>query len=298
MPPVPNSATEYIAAFQRGERFAPPAVGIVTAGRPDGIALRQLAAALAAGTGRERENIVALLLDAAGQAEPRPPAGTAALGNAEVIDLLAGPGLARADGAREAVMDALRKRVAAAELAPHGEAFVRALEAAPSQEAFLLVAKAKPVSLADRVDRLARSPKWDGVMEARVARAALGDRDVERDFLHAADAADAAHNAGALADALPPLGLVGTDRCLRAVAARLRTPLVIDMPGAYQKSVRLDVLQALAYDYPAEPALNPNSINAESDYTAAERFCTRALGVTYEQPVPPFMTFRGDPIRR
>ena len=63
-----------------------------------------------------------------------------------------------------------------------------------------------------------------------------------------------------------------------------------------EKSVRLNVLEALLYNFPDQPVLYPNNINSEADYTAAERFCTATLGVVYRNPPPPFLKYRAFPI--
>jgi hypothetical protein len=209
-----------------------------------------------------------------------------------IFALLAGPGLVKADVGREAALDALRKLVMQADLAPHEDAFVKAALDAPGEEAFLLVAKAKPEKGKVLVDQLARSQKWKENESARIVRAALGAKEIEDAYLANAEAAK---DGKELAKALGPLALMGTQRSLKAIAALLRTPLTILVPGAFEKSVRLNVLEALLYNYPDQPVLYPNNIITEEDYTAAELFCTKTLGVTYKTPPPPFMTIRGFP---
>ncbi|MCK7510883.1 MAG: hypothetical protein MZV70_46975 [Desulfobacterales bacterium] len=67
---------------------------------------------------------------------------------------------------------------------------------------------------------------------------------------------------------------MGTPRSLKALAGLLRSPLVIHVPGLFDKSVRLNVLDALSYNFPDQPVLYANNIITKEDYTAAERFCT------------------------
>ena len=64
----------------------------------------------------------------------------------------------------------------------------------------------------------------------------------------------------------------------------------------YLESLRLNVLDALRYHYRDRPEFYPNNIVTEAEYTAAERLCTGELGVTYDMPAPPFMTYRAFPI--
>ena len=290
---MPKNAQEYIAAFQRGEDFAPPSVGLLRDGKPDSAAVQLLASDLASDSPHAREKLVALLVDLGLRTDPLTPKGAEVLRDRQIISALADAGLAKPDLGREAAMDALRKLVTSKDLAPFGEAFSAALDKSPSDESFLLVAKAKPERAKPIVDRLARLPRWKDVESAKIARAALGSQEVESEFLAAANSAN---DGGSLAKALGPLALIGTPRTLKAVAERLRTPLTIDMPGAYEKSVRLNVLEALLYNFPDQPVLYPNNILSEADYSAAEQFCVQTLGVKYTAPPPPFLTYRGYPI--
>ena len=89
--------------------------------------------------------------------------------------------------------------------------------------------------------------------------------------------------------------LIRCDLTLFMRDRRIRSPMTILVPNAYEKSVRLNVLEALLYNFPDQTVLYPNNIISEKDYTAAEEFCTKTLGVTYTTPPPPFMTIRGFP---
>jgi hypothetical protein len=292
-----SQARSYIDAFTRGEDFSPPSKGLVSGGQPDPAAVALLEQALVRASPAVTENIVALLVDVGLATDPLQPKGAEVLRHPRILEILAW--VARrgaADLGREAATSALRKLVTPADLAPFGDGFAAALDAEPTEEAFLLVAKAKPQAAKPVVERLVRSPQWKGVEEARIAHAALGAEDVEDEFLRLATDAERAGDGKALARALGSLALIGTPRSLRAVAERLRTPLTISIPGAFEKSVRLSVLEALLYAFPDQPELYPNNIIEESDYTAAEAVCTRLLGVRYQQPPPPFLTIRGAPI--
>lgn len=291
-----QNARAYIAAFERGEDFKAPSVGLVVQGQPDPAAIHVLANELAVATPEVREKIVALLAELGRSTDPLTPRGADVIRHPYIIEALSGPGLAKADVGREAAMDALRKLVTHPNLARFGASYVQTLEMAASPEAFLLVAKAKPAGAKALVERLAALPRWKQAEAAKVARAALGAADVEEKFLRAAAEAEAASDGKGLARALGTLGLIGTTRSLTAVASRLRTPITILIPRAMEKSVRLSVLEALLYNFPDVPELYPNNIVTEANYAAAEQFCTSALGVTYTTPRPPFLTYRAFPI--
>lgn len=290
-------AQQYIHAFERGEDFTPPAEGLLVAGAPDPAALAQFDQVLPRANPEVTENIVHLLVDLGLQLDPTRTQGTEVLRDADIlarlVRIVAPP--SRGVG-REAAIEALRKLVRPADLAPSGDVFTRALEYSPSDEAFLLVAKAKPASAVSIVQQLRQAPGWTDDESAKIAAAALGDISLERAFLARLEQAEAASDGHAFADALGPLSLIGTNTALVAVAERLRTPLSIRIPGAFTKSMRLNVLEALLYNFPEEAVLYPNNIITEGDYTAAEVFCTKTLGVTYSTPPPPFMTFLGEPI--
>ena len=291
-----NTLQDPVDPFQRGSKPVPPRSSLIVDGRPDEAAIQALGESLPASDSATREKIVELLIDVGRRTDPLTPKGADTIGNAQIVSLLAGPALAFPDAGRAAALNALRKLVPAAALEKFGRAFLETLEKSPSDDGFLLVAKAKPNGANQVVDRLAQSPEWRDVEAAKIARAALGARDIEDQYLAAATTAESAADGQELSHALGTLALIGTQRSLEAVARRLRTPLTIHMPGVFEKSVRLSVLDALLYAFPDQPVLYPNNIVTEADYTAAERFCTKALGVTYTTPAPPFLTYRGYPM--
>jgi hypothetical protein len=292
---MPHRVHDYLEAFGKGEDFQPPSTGLIVNGQPDAASLQVLAQALDSKPADVREQIVALLVDLGVRTDPSTAAGAEVLRHKEILRTLVEHALQPADLGREAAMDALRTLVRGEDLAPYGARLTQELRAAPSQEAFLLVAKAKPASAAGLVGTLVHTPAWANVEAARIAHAALGDTATEDEFLAQERAASTGQE---LAIALESLGLIGTERSLKAVARRLRSPLIITLPGAYEKSVRLNVLDALRYNYPDHPELYPNNINDDSDYAAAEQFCSRKLRVEYTEARPPFLAYFGHPIPR
>jgi hypothetical protein len=292
--PMSESAEQYIAAFKRGEDYKSPPTGVVLNGRPDEAAVARLTKELAVAEPQVREQIVHLLVDLARRTDPLTPKGADVVRHPSIVAALAGPGLAKSDVGRNGAMDALRRLVTVSDLARYEGEIARTL-GAPSADVFLLIAKAKAMSTRERVERLSNMPEWKDVEAVRIARAALGDRGIEDKYMARMTAAEAASDGPGLAAALSKLGLIGTERCLRAIGERVRTPLIIQLKGSYDKSVRLDALEALLYNYPDEPVLYPNNIIKEEDYAAAERFCTERLGVVYRNTRPPFLTYFGHP---
>jgi hypothetical protein len=287
-----KTAEQYLVEFEKGKPYVSPLVGLIVDSQPDVTALKTLERGLSVARENVRLNIVRLLVDLGLTTDPSRASGCEAIRNADVIRVLAISGLARADAARDEAIEALRSFCAQSDLAVYGEVITRTLELAPTQDAFLLVAKAKPPNAQPVVRNLFQSARWKDDEEARIAYAALGERELEDEFLKRADEATEGRS---LSEALRTLSLIGTHRCLLALATRLRSPMTIHIVGAFEKSIRLDVLVALLYHFPYESKLNPNGINDDSDYEAAELFCTRTLGVKFTEPRPPFLTIRGYP---
>jgi len=289
-----SKAEDYILAFKRGEDFTSPSRDMIVNGQPDAAALKLLAHELAEGESSVRENIVELLVDMGLQVAK--PKGIEWLGDPQIISLLANAGLAKSDLGSEAAMDALRKLVKPQDLLKFSDIIIKNLETSPTEEAFLLVAKAKPKNALTLVQTLAKQPDWQHVEATKVALSALGDKEQEDIFIEQVNKADETADGKALSLALGTLALIGTHRSLKIIAEHLRTPLTIDIPGAYEKSVRLNVLEALLYNFPDQSVLYPNNIITENNYMAAEAFCIKTFGVVYSAPPPPFMTYRGYPL--
>jgi len=296
-----TTAQEYVAAFKRGEDFVSPAKGVFSGGQPDEAALQVLGRELATAEPAVRENIVHLLVDMGRLCDPLTKQGADVLRHPRILELLATGGLAKPDLGREAAMDALRKLATPRDLQRFDTAFTNALAEEPTSEAFLLVAKAKSQKAKDLIERLIKLPKWENMEAARIARAALGSTEDEDKFLE--KAAASTDSGTALAEAIGPLALMGTERSLKFIAEQLRSPLTIEIPGhgpgKSVKSVRLNVLDGLLYNFPQEPVLYPNNINRDEDYRAAERFCSANFGTVYKDPPPPYLKFGNvpEPIR-
>jgi hypothetical protein len=239
-----------------------------------------------------RAKMAELLIDAARRADPLYAQGGNLIRDERAVDLLAGPCLLRRDGARVDCLDALLASVPAPLLHQRGALLVESLKRFPDETAFLLVAKAKPEQGAEVVDALARSAEWTDTVAAQIARAALGDRDVERrfveEFVRESDPRQKEQRARWL-------GYIGTPAAQRTLASEMRSPLVFENPNVLRRSVRLALLEALRQSFAVEPSLLETQIEDDEGYARAERFLERALGVTFESPRPPFLKIEGFP---
>lgn len=288
-----DAAERYIAAFERGEPFRSPPLDLISAGRPDRQAVERLRRELETAPGAVREGVVDLLADLAIQTDPMVEQGAAAIRDEAIIAILAQEGCARADQGCLAAMDALRTSAPTPLLAPHAARFAALLDAAPNETALYLAAKAKAAEAAPALERLEADPALGGGEALAIARAALGDAGAERKLAMAVEQAETGE---ALAEALGPAGLAGSPALLRLIGATMRTALTIDRPGVNETSVRLNVMDALRYNFPQVPAFYRNNVHDDADYLEIERLVEEHLGVVFDASRPAFLKVRGYPI--
>ena len=289
-----SQAETEIERFRQGERYQPPPPVYLSSGGIREEELMPFAAALRQESAAVREEIVRLLADLGKRSDPLYPIGGQLIREPRIISILIDDGLSRDDLGREASLTALQELAPPRLLLPHGRALTHDLETSPATTAFLLLAKAKPAGAAPLVRKLLGTPRWLKELNARVAMAALGETAIEKEY---ADAFTSAANGKDKANAARILGLIGTETALRTLASELRTDSIIDEPALYyERSVRVDILQALSYNFPEEVALYETQIHDDSGYERAERFCEARLGVKWMHPRPPYLKVQGYPV--
>ena len=296
-----RTAESYIEAFRRGEEFKAPSEGLVTGGALDRKAAAIIGKELAFGDKQVRKQITALLWNLSIRTNPEHPYE---LRDPELIALYAGPGLAKPDVARSYVMGALL-HVKPAQLKKYGDAITRALEAKQGSTAFLLVAHAKAFQARELVERLSLLPTWETDESARIARAALGNTQIEDEILAEVKRLEEAGDVDTLlttgpAGLLNVLAQIGTHRSLVTLAKFMRSPLerVVGHQGLGRETIRLYVMDALKAPYPdqADKLLNRGLVESEEDYLAVERFLSSELGISYQgMPMPRFITTTPSP---
>jgi hypothetical protein len=190
------------------------------------------------------------------------------------------------DSARDEALSLLHEFVPVSSLAPYAEALTADFGRFPSSSSFLVLAKAKPTQARIPVRKIAATPRWKDDASARIALAAFGDQAVERLFT---DPLSSTEDAREFARLARQTGWIGTATALRALADQVRTSLIFEIPNAVRRSSRLDVIAALSFNFPEEPALFPNSITSEHSYDAVERFCQQQFGTRWSKPRPPFL---------
>jgi hypothetical protein len=278
-----KNAQDYVEFFRRGGKFYDQQLpGLMIGNQPDPEALNVLGRELATGQRIVRKKIIDLLDDVRRLSNPEHELRTP-----EIIDLLVGPGFAKADSARNDAMNLLRVHASAATLSRHGDVFLRALKEEPGESILLLIAKAKSTVAWEEVDRLSQLPEWNkpnsNGRAIRIARAALGDTKIEDEYIAAVKEKEAANDAQGLAAALAPLAQIGTQRSLHAVCLRMRSPLTYTIPGVREQPMPLIAMEKLVYAFPEEfGSLSSSDAIKNEDYIRAEEFCTKTVGVKYK----------------
>lgn len=287
-----TAAQNYIAAFRRDEDFQRPITGLIINQKIDKRGIETLGRELAIGTPQVREEIVNLLLETDLQANTeRHRHGV--LHDQGILKLLSTSGLAKNDLGLNAAASVLRNYSEQKTLTPYGKHYTKTLEYSTNSELLLLIAKAKPSEARTVVEHLSVSPAWQDEESVKIASAALGNTALEDKYIQAAKQAS---DGESLALALHSLGLIGTQRSLKTVASYLRTALKITREGSFERTVRMDALEALAYNFPDQPFLYPNNINSSEDYAVAERFCTTKFGAVFDGAIPDFPSDRIFPV--
>jgi len=217
----------------------------------------------------------------------------------EVIALLVGPSFAKIDGARDDAMVLMRKYASTTTLSRYEAVFLKSLKEGPEATDLRLIAKVKPnpIWALKEIDRLSQLPQWknrsDYKEEIRIARAALGDKKIEDEYISDARRKEEAGDMDGLVESFYPLVEIGTTRTLRAVCQRVKSPLIYQSQGSIHRvSIRLLAMEALIYAFPEHAEfLDSNAIKSDEDYMRVEQFCVNATGVQYgNMPRPPFFT--------
>lgn len=288
-----SKAEVEIDKFRGGERYQPPPLAFLVPSSHRDRDLAPFGPALREESAYVREQIVLLLADLGKRVDPLFPAGGQLIREPNIIAILVAHGLSKNDFGREASLLSLQELVPVSFLKPYEKTLTDDFRANPASTAFLLMAKLKPPSAAPIVRKLLALPRWSKELNARVAAAALGDSFIEKEYNEPFVSTTVPEDKARLARIL---GLIGTELSLRTLAAGLRTDLVIDRVMAFKRSVRLDILAALSYNFPEEPVLYETQINDDTGYERAEQFCQKRLGVKWDHPRPPYLKIMGYPI--
>ena len=290
--PQARLAREQIDRFRVGQSFSGDVQAYIVAGQPDSRALEVFAQGLAQEPEPVRAQVANVLIALGRQIDPLRDSGGNLIRNPRIIRLLVVEGLSSVGPTRDECLDALLASVPGELFRDYGPVLTKNLEQSPDGTTFLLVAKAKPAGALAVVKELARSPRWAKSENVQIALAALGEKPAEdkfvQPFLTTRDPSQKAKLAKSL-------GYIGTDSALRALASQMRTDLVVEMPRVLLRSVRLDIIAALSYNFPDKPFLYDNAVIDDNGYARVEQFCEKTFDTKWQAPRPPFLTIQGFP---
>lgn len=285
---------EWIARIRAGDASIDDVRVFTDGGKLSTTAAALFREGLANGSELERSAIVHALETIGQRLDPLYERGSTVLRDSGVIALLVDPGLATAGPARTTAIEILLGCVPPQSLYAFGPKLTADFKAHTDDSALHLIAKAKPADARIEVARLMSMPRWGPSDSVRIAHAAFGHAETEKEFiqgfLETRDPAEKARLARAL-------GYIGTQNALKALAREMRTDLVAEIPNVLRRSVRLDIIAALRITFPDKPVLWDNSIMSDEGYARVEEFCFQKFGTQWRNPRPPFLWIEGFPVR-
>jgi hypothetical protein len=288
-----QAAEDEIGRFRRGERFLGPVAQLIERDKLDDGAIRILGNALATEPEPVREEIARLLVAGGVAADAQAAAGGSMLRDRRIIEVLIDAGIANGVGlGREACLEGIRAHVPPDLIKEYAAPLVANLKRWPGPTLLLVVAKGKLENARPIVDELILTPRWAGKESTLVAKAALGDQTIERQFV---DPFVSTRDAVEKARLARLLGLIGTHSALTALASELRSDLEIVIERVFRRSVRLDIIADLSYNFPDLGFLYERAIKDDGAYETIEHFAEQRFGVSWRTPRPPFLAIQGYP---
>lgn len=289
-----DTVEEQIERFRKGDKLLNSDDFIIN-GQPDQKAVESFAQALRKEKDPVRKQIARLLVNMGQKVDPLYNKGGRLVRDRQIVSVLVEEGLAQHGTARGYSFDALHSFVPVELLKEHEGSIVWNVKNRPHSAGLLVIAKGKFASAISLVEDLVRSPQWGDAESVYVARAALGHRETEKRYIDSFLSTRSPAEKALLAETL---GFIGTPAALKALAKEMRTDLIFVLTGSYRKSVRLDIISALSFNYPDKTFLYDNAILDESGYDRVERFCEETFGIIWEKPRPQFLTIEGFPLPR
>ena len=286
---------ELIESFREGEEFNGDPSDLVVNNRPDKVVLDRVRGALAAEEEPVREQVILLLAALGKRTDPLFDKGGEMIRDRSIVTILVEDGLSRQSAARDLTLTLLQNSVPAEVLKDFGKQLADNLKRWPDATLLLVIAKAKPKEAAETVDSLMEVSGWAKETETQIAAAALGDREIEKEFIRRFEGATVP---GEKAEAARLLGYIGTENTLSSLAAGMRSDLVIEMTGVSRRSVRIFIIEALSYNHQEKTFLYDNAVNSDEDYAVIEKFCEETYRAEWKKERPPFLWIEGFPSER
>jgi hypothetical protein len=250
---------------------------------PEAVGLELLAAELRQNpSSAVRGQIVKALVQIGTKSDPQ-----GRLSNRRILSILVGDASLRNDGPYMVAMDQIAELSPPSSIREYGQSLLKLLAKSPSSGLLLAIAKAKIIEARPAIEALKTDKIWGKEEIVPIALAALGDHELERrfvdKFLQTLDAQEKMDLAGTL-------GRIGTRTALEALAQEMRSPLIFEIPAAYEQSVRPDIAKAIHSNYPDKEFLLV--IRNEADYERIEKFCEQEFKTVWKTDRPPFLVMQ------
>ncbi|MFH0724839.1 MAG: hypothetical protein V2B19_00540 [Pseudomonadota bacterium] len=283
---------EQIDQFRKGQSAPRNVTAFVAAGHPDDVAVKGFTEALRTEDAQVRLQIVKLLVDLGRKTDPLYKQGIELIRNQSVIRALLTEAISQAGMARDAALDAVQTRVPPEMIANFSSNLPDNLRQWPDSTALLIIAKGKIGNALPVVRELEGMPRWSKETSLLIAKAALGDQATENTFVEPFLATTDPVEKERLARLV---GFIGTRSALTALASQMRSGLVFLQEGNFKRSVRLKIMEALAYNFPDKIFLHDNAIINDSGYERVEKFCEETFGIQWRTARPPYLAVQGFP---
>jgi hypothetical protein len=283
---------EQIEKFKDGEKFRGKVSSGIAGEELTEEDIRPAAVALKYDTGHVAMQSARMLVQLGFQRDPLFQEGIRILRDELILDTLLKNGLSERGPLADYILEAVRKYTPPEHISGRGKLFLDMLESEPDQTLLLIIAKGKVAGAAKILNREEIRSRCSGWEEYRIALAAMGDEELESSYINEFMQAGDPEKKASLAAVL---GRIGTREALTALAKEVRTGLVIEMPNVMRKSVRLDIISALGYNFPDRKFLYDNAITGDEDYARVEEFCRENFGVSWDTERPDFLTVQGFP---
>jgi hypothetical protein len=200
--------------------------------------------------------------------------------------------ISQAGLARDAALEAVQMRVPPELIAGFGQNLPANLRQWPDSTALLVIAKGKIGNALPVVRELEALPRWSKETSLLIAKAALGDQAAESQFVAPFLATTDPVEKERLARLV---GFIGTRSALTALASQMRSGLIFLQEGNFKRSVRLKIMEALAYNFPDKVFLYDNAIINDNGYERVEQFCEQTFGIQWQTARPAFLAVQGFP---
>lgn len=283
---------EQIEKFKQGEPFEGTVdPEIIKAGLADDD-LMPVSVALKYETDEVRSETAIMLTQFGFQADEMYALGINILRNKKIVSILIDNGLSETGPVRDFILESIQAYVPGEMINSYGNVLIDELTKRPDPTLLLVIAKGKILEANTNLNDEQQSEAMKDWDEYPLARAALGDKELEKSFIASFKETD---NPEEKAEFAKFLAYIGTRAALKALAEEMRTDLILDMTNVMLKSVRLDIAAALAYNYPGKAFLYDNAIMDDDGYARIEKFCEDNFGVTWTNERPEFLTVQGFP---